>query len=210
MLWRGRRGIQVGGDVKLWKPGGQGRNGEPGILCRMKKDKLPAGQMSRCKKISVLDWKILAAVLAMAALIVVRVWSQLLRIFIPNTNNSKYKQSKYKTIPNIQNTNHKNSIWRGAKQCDKTIFQMIGKLSSLKGPLMYVKRGQKTMPTIINQISQISEIPKHKIFQQSVKDKYLFKQFLKSKILQLFQMSEAQEHKVFPKGKGDRNNAIRH
>ena len=51
---------------------------------------------------------------------------------------------------------------------------------------------------------------KHKIFQQSVKDKYLFKQFLKSKILQLFQMSEAQEHKVFPKGKGDRNNAIRH
>ena len=31
-----------------------------------------------------------------------------------------------------------------------------------------------------------------------------FKQFLKSKILQLFQMSEAQEHKVFPKGKGDR------
>ena len=41
-------------------------------------------------------------------------------------------------------------------------------------------------------------------------DKYLFKQFLKSKILQLFQMSEAQEHKVFPKGKGDRNNAIRH
>ena len=85
---------------------------------------------------------------------------------------------------------------------------MIGKLSSLKGPLMYVKRGQKTMPTIINQISQISEIPKHKIFQQSVKDEYL--SFLKSKILQLFQMSEAQEHKVFPKGKGDRNNAIRH
>ena len=150
----------------------------------------------------------------MRLLIVVRAGEQLLRIFIPNTNNSKYKQSKYKTIPNIQNTNHKifqkySSISRGAKQSDKTIFQMIGKLSSLKGPLMYVKRGQKTMPTIINQISQISEIPKHKIFQQSVKDKYLFKQFLKSKILQLFQMSEAQEHKVFPKGKGDRNNAIR-
>ena len=41
------------------------------------------------------------------SLIVVRVCEQLLRIFIPNTNNSKYKQSKYKTIPNIQNTNHK-------------------------------------------------------------------------------------------------------
>ena len=53
---------------------------------------------------------------------------------------------------------------------------------------------------IINQISQISEIQRHKIFQQSVKDKYLFKLFLKSKILQLFQMSEAQKHKVFPKG----------
>ena len=57
----------MGGEVKFWKPGGQGRNGEPGILCRMKKDKLPAGWMRRCKKISVLDWKILAAVLAMAA-----------------------------------------------------------------------------------------------------------------------------------------------